>query len=49
MNVQDETSGITGRHQWSKGLRLKEQLHLGSERTSSRIIRKALVLEIVKR
>jgi hypothetical protein len=27
---------------------LKEQLHLGSERTSSRIFRKALMLEIGK-
>jgi hypothetical protein len=36
------STGIRGRD-------LKEQLHLGSERTSGRIFRKDLVLEIVKR
>jgi hypothetical protein len=45
-----------GNRRWVKpeggsGIRdrdVKEQLHLGSERTSGRIFRKAVVLEIMK-
>jgi hypothetical protein len=35
-------------YQWNKGLRLKGAACLGSERTSSRIFRKGLALEIMK-
>jgi hypothetical protein len=47
--VREETSRETGRHEWNKEPRFKKQLHLGSERTSSGVYWKALVLEIVKR
>jgi hypothetical protein len=36
LDVQEETSGKTRRQQWHKELSLKEQLHLGSERTSGK-------------
>jgi hypothetical protein len=48
MDVREETSGETGRHQWNKEPRLKEQLHLRKERTPRRIFGKTIGLEIVK-